>query len=192
MHRFQFGVLVIPFFLSLSSFVSATEPDVKTSQVISMTSSHWHPVSDNPDVQCVIKEGFSDGIIVLKSGDLALNELSFRDGTIEFDMKPLAEDIPGIRFRQRDHQNGEEFYIRSFPDCRAENDCIQYSPVINGFMLWNVYPEYQKRELVAVRPLWQTPIELDNTKLVRFLGEEPHTSLENAMTTTLRALSCIK
>ena len=60
-------------------------------------------------------------------------------------MKPLAEDIPGIRFRQRDPQNGEEFYIRSFPDCRAEDDCIQYSPVINGFMLWNVYPEYQKR-----------------------------------------------
>ena len=37
------------------------------------------------------------------------------------------------------------FYIRSLPDCRAENDCIQYSPMINAFMLWNVYPEYQKR-----------------------------------------------
>ena len=60
-------------------------------------------------------------------------------------MKPLAQDIPGIRFRQRDAQNGEEFYIRSFPDCRAEYDCIQYSPVINGFMLWNVYPQYQTR-----------------------------------------------
>jgi hypothetical protein len=111
-----------------------------------MTFSHWHPVSDKADVQYVTQEGFPDGIIVLKSGDLALNELSFRDGTIEFDMKPLAEDIPGIRFReQRDRQNAEEFYIRSLPDARAENDCIQYSPVINGFMLWNVYPEYQKR-----------------------------------------------
>jgi len=145
MHRFQLGVLVITLCLLLPNTLSVAEPDARTSQVISMTSSHWHPVSDKPDVQYVMKEGFPDGIIILKSGDLALNDLSFRDGTIEFDMKPLAEDIPGIRFRQRDHQNGEEFYIRSFPDCRAENDCIQYSPVINGFMLWNVYPEYQKR-----------------------------------------------
>lgn len=110
-----------------------------------MTSSHWRPVSDTEVVQYLTQEGFPDGIIVLKSGDLALNDLLFGDGTIEFDMKPLAEDIPGIRFRQRDHGNGEEFYIRGLPDCRAENDCIQYSPVINGFMLWNVYPEYQKR-----------------------------------------------
>jgi hypothetical protein len=110
-----------------------------------MTSSHWHTVSDKADVKYVKQEGFPEGIIVLKSGELALNDLSFRDGTIEFDMKPLAEDIPGIRFRQRDRQNAEEFYIRSMPDCRAENDCIQYSPVINGFMLWNVYPEYQRR-----------------------------------------------
>ena len=110
-----------------------------------MTASHWHSVSDKPDVQYVVKEGFPDGIILLKSGDLALNDISFRDGTIEFDIKPLAEDIPGIRFRQRDPRNGEEFYIRSLPDCRAENDCVQYSPVINGFMLWNVYPQYQSR-----------------------------------------------
>ena len=145
MNKFQLGALVMTFCLALPNSLGAAEPEARTSQVISMTSSHWHPVSDKPDVQYVMKEGFPDGIIVLKSGDLALNDLSFRDGTIEFDMKPLAEDIPGIRFRQRDHQNGEEFYIRSFPDCRAENDCIQYSPVINGFMLWNVYPEYQKR-----------------------------------------------
>jgi hypothetical protein len=148
MRRYQLSVLVITFVLWSPHSLSAAEPDAGTSQVISMTSSHWHPASDKPDVQYRMQEGFPDGIIVLKSGDLALNELSFRDGTIEFDMKPLAEDIPGIRFRQRDHQNGEEFYIRSLPDCKAENDCIQYSPMINGFMLWNVYPEYQTRAAV--------------------------------------------
>jgi hypothetical protein len=30
------------------------------------------------------------------------------------------------------------------------------------------------RELVATRPLWQTPIQLDNTELVRFLVPRPH------------------
>jgi len=145
MHRLQIWLLTATICCSLPHSLPAAEPKVGTTQTIPMTSGHWRPVSGKPDVHYMSQEGFPDGIIVLKSGDLALNDFTFRDGTIDFDMKPLAEDIPGIRFRMRDPQNGEEFYIRSFPDCRAENDCIQYSPVINGFLLWNVYPEYQSR-----------------------------------------------
>jgi hypothetical protein len=145
MRRLQLHLLPMTVcFLSLHTS-SASGPSPASGQVISMTSDRWHIVGDKADVQYVTQEGFPDGIILLKTGDLALNGMSFRDGTIEFDMKPLAEDIPGVRFRQRDSQNAEEFYIRSLPDCRAENDCIQYSPVIHGFMLWNVYPEYQSR-----------------------------------------------
>jgi nucleoside-diphosphate-sugar epimerase len=48
------------------------------------------------------------------------------------------------------------------------------------------------RELYATRPLWETPIELDNTRLVQFLGQEPHTPLEMAVETTLRALGCLR
>jgi hypothetical protein len=44
------------------------------------------------------------------------------------------------------------------------------------------------RELYATRPLWETPIELDNTRLVQFLGKEPHTPIETATETTLRGL----
>ena len=145
MHRLQICLLTATLCCSLPHSLLAAESKVGTTQTIQMTSGHWRPVSDKPDVHYVTQEGFPGGIIVLKSGDLALNDFTFRDGTIDFDMKPLAEDIPGIRFRQRDPQNGEEFYIRSLPDCRAENDCIQYSPVINGFLLWDVYPEYQSR-----------------------------------------------
>ena len=47
------------------------------------------------------------------------------------------------------------------------------------------------RELYATRPLWRTPIQLDNTKLVRFLGKEPHTPLQSAVETTLRGMRCI-
>lgn len=47
------------------------------------------------------------------------------------------------------------------------------------------------RELYATRPLWTTPIELDNTRLVRFLGNEPHTDLDRAVETTLQALGCL-
>jgi len=47
------------------------------------------------------------------------------------------------------------------------------------------------REVYANRPLWQTPIRLDNTKLLRFLGKEPHTPLETAVEATLRGMGCI-
>jgi nucleoside-diphosphate-sugar epimerase len=47
------------------------------------------------------------------------------------------------------------------------------------------------RELYATRPLWTAPIQLDNTRLLRFLGKEPHTDLDGAIETTLRALGCL-
>lgn len=47
------------------------------------------------------------------------------------------------------------------------------------------------RELYAMRPLWETPVDLDNTKLVQFLGKEPHTPLDSAMETTLCGLGCV-
>jgi len=48
------------------------------------------------------------------------------------------------------------------------------------------------RELYATRPLWRTPIQLDNTRLERFLGQEPHTPLQTAIETTLRGMHCIE
>lgn len=47
------------------------------------------------------------------------------------------------------------------------------------------------RELYAVRPLWRAPIELDNIRLVRFLGEEPHTPWDEAMKATLIGLGSL-
>lgn len=44
------------------------------------------------------------------------------------------------------------------------------------------------RELHEMRYLWETPVRLDNAKLVAFLGEEPHTPLPEAVRTTLEAL----
>jgi nucleoside-diphosphate-sugar epimerase len=43
------------------------------------------------------------------------------------------------------------------------------------------------RELYRMRYLWDTPLRLDNCKLVAFLGEEPHTPLREAVRTTLAA-----
>ncbi len=47
------------------------------------------------------------------------------------------------------------------------------------------------RELLEMRYLWQRPIGLDNTRLVGFLGAEPHTPLDAAMQATLADMGCL-
>jgi hypothetical protein len=42
--------------------------------------------------------------------------------------------------------------------------------------------------LVEMRYLWQTPHQLDNTRLLELLGTEPHTPLKTAAATALRDL----
>lgn len=47
------------------------------------------------------------------------------------------------------------------------------------------------RELGEMRYLWRTPVRLDNGRLVRLLGCEPHTPLDDAIGETLAGLGCL-
>jgi nucleoside-diphosphate-sugar epimerase len=46
------------------------------------------------------------------------------------------------------------------------------------------------REMIEMEAYWQHPVALDNASLIEMLGEEPHTSLDEAMRATLTALGC--
>jgi nucleoside-diphosphate-sugar epimerase len=46
------------------------------------------------------------------------------------------------------------------------------------------------REMIEMRYLWNSAVRLDNSKLRAFLGQEPHTPLDQALRTTLRELGC--
>lgn len=47
------------------------------------------------------------------------------------------------------------------------------------------------REIREMRYLWREPIRMDNAGLVRFLGSEPHTPLDEAVRETLAGLGCL-
>jgi nucleoside-diphosphate-sugar epimerase len=47
------------------------------------------------------------------------------------------------------------------------------------------------RELVEMKPLWRTPVRLDNHKLLAVLGAEPRTPLDEAVATTLRGIGAL-
>jgi len=64
--------------------------------------------------------------------------------------------------------------------------------LIFGFAIYAIAPFYETfREMIEMRYLWQRDLELVNDKLVAFLGEEPHTRLETALTTTLRGMNAL-
>lgn len=48
------------------------------------------------------------------------------------------------------------------------------------------------RELREMRYLWREPLQLDNRRLLAWLGEEPHTPLDQAVGATLRGLGCME
>lgn len=54
------------------------------------------------------------------------------------------------------------------------------APLIQTFM-----------EMRELRYLWETPVRLDNTRLVSTLGYEPHTALDEAVEITLESLGCL-
>lgn len=47
------------------------------------------------------------------------------------------------------------------------------------------------REMGEMRYLWQQPFALDNAKLLRFLGSETHTPLDEAVGAALRGMGCL-
>lgn len=48
------------------------------------------------------------------------------------------------------------------------------------------------RALLEMRYLWRQTVELDNAKLVAFLGAEPHTPLDDALHEALNGLGCLE
>jgi nucleoside-diphosphate-sugar epimerase len=47
------------------------------------------------------------------------------------------------------------------------------------------------REMKEMRYLWETPVRMNNARLLAVLGAEPHTPLEEAVRTTLVGLGCL-
>ena len=47
------------------------------------------------------------------------------------------------------------------------------------------------RELLEMRYLWNEELRMDNTKLLQFLGHEPHTPLDAAIEATLSGMGCL-
>ncbi len=113
-----------------------------------------------------------------------------------------AETFAQLMDREEEFEDFERFHFRGHWDDdgtqmiaairqAAGNETIPERPMPWWFFRLASPFNETLRELYATRPLWRSPIQLDNTKLVRFLGKEPHTPLQAAVETTLRGIGCI-
>ncbi|MFZ5893611.1 MAG: NAD-dependent epimerase/dehydratase family protein [Myxococcota bacterium] len=72
--------------------------------------------------------------------------------------------------------------------------CVPNAPIrrFPWFAIYLLAPFIETfREMLEMRYLWSRSLLLDNKKLVTFLGEEPHTELDQALRTTLSGLGCL-
>ncbi len=88
-------------------------------------------------------EGMPAGTLTVNEAVAASTDARFSNGTIDFDIKPLAYSDTGIIFRRQGNDSGEIVYLRGNPDCPAADDCIQYAPITHGLMQWDIYPDEQ-------------------------------------------------
>jgi len=124
-------------FLSALPIALSAEPIT-----INMTADHWQA---KENAEFLRELGFYHGLMRLNSGDAVLKDVTFSDGTIEFDVNTIGRGAPGIAFRQQDEGNFELLYLRPDAACPAFHACIQYAPQTHGVLLWDLFPQYQTR-----------------------------------------------
>jgi hypothetical protein len=124
-------------FLSSLPIAQGAEPIT-----IAMTADHWQT---KENAEFLRQPGFYRGLMRLNSGNAVLKDITFSDGTIEFDVNTIGRGAPGIAFRQQDEGNFELLYLRPDPACPAFRACIQYAPQTHGVLLWDFFPQYENR-----------------------------------------------
>ncbi len=124
-------------FLSVLPIAQGAEPIT-----IAMTADRWQT---KENAEFLRELGFFHGLMRLNSGNAVLKDVTFSDGTIEFDVNTIGRGMPGVAFRRQDEKNFELLYLRPDPNCPAFRACIQYAPQTHGVLLWDFFPQYQNR-----------------------------------------------
>ncbi len=82
--------------------------------------------------------------ILPDAGKVVARDIAFSTGTIEFDLEVDEFPFVGISFHMHNDMEEEWFYFRPYTagDPQAF-DAIQYTPVVKGVVMWDLYPQYQ-------------------------------------------------
>ena len=122
-------------------------------------------------------EGMPTGAMTVTEAIAASSDAHFSDGTIEFDIKPLAYSDTGIIFHRRGDEDGEFVYLRANPDCPAADDCIQYAPITHALMQWDIYPDQEGPAPIAPQGWNHLRLVVAGGKMLVYVNREAEPSL---------------
>jgi hypothetical protein len=142
---------------------------------IKMTADQWQ-VKENAEF--IRQQGFYHGLMRLNSGNAVLKDVTFSDGTIEFDVNTIGRGAPGIGFRQQDDANFELLYLRPDPACPAFRACVQYAPWVRGVLLWDLFPQYQARAQLRENGWNHIKMVVSGRRMKMFVNDAASPTLE--------------
>ncbi len=142
---------------------------------VTMSADHWQT---KENAEFLRELGFYHGLMRLNSGDAVLKDITFSDGTIEFDVNTIGRGAPGIAFRQQDEKNFELLYLRPDPACPAFHACIQYAPQTHGVLLWDLFPQYQTRAQLRENGWNHIKMVISGRRMNVFVNDAPSPTLE--------------
>jgi hypothetical protein len=123
----------------------ATKHPAQKAIMIPMTAARWQVTVEKAEF--VQQDNVQSLKLLPGSGQAVVRDLTFTDGTIEFDVTPTDAQnffFVGIYLRQQGPQEGECFYLRvGGKDYHKSNDAVQYAPVIKSVLLWDMMNHYQ-------------------------------------------------
>ena len=143
---------------------------------VELRAQHWQA---DGEVSFTQDAAHPHGVMSVKGGGAVLKDVSFSDGTIEYDINELVDNkgIPGIWFRQQGDDSAESFYLRTDAGCPASIECIQYSPVSHGNEEWDVYPEFQAQAPVLATGWNHVKLVISGQRMNVYINGERHPSL---------------
>ncbi|TNE62209.1 MAG: hypothetical protein EP335_12990 [Alphaproteobacteria bacterium] len=131
----------IPVALAMAALIGLAVAPASNAEAkpVPMTAEHWSLSDGGASFETYLDRP----AIRISRGIADLKDMSFHNGTIEFDIAmPDARGFAGVYFRQRGDADAEHFYLRSH--LPGMPDANQYTPVFNGGTAWQLFhgPRY--------------------------------------------------
>jgi hypothetical protein len=110
---------------------------------------------------------------------ITLKNVDFKDGTIEYDVEPLADGFAGIYFHTGDKNETEYLYLRT---SRAGNpvamDAVQYAPYNKGVLLWDIFGCYQGPAVIKTQEWNHIKMIISGAQMLVFVNDQNTATLE--------------
>jgi hypothetical protein len=147
---------------------------------------YWVPISPEKwefqegKVTFVEYKGVRAMKLASNSGQVVLKDVIFKDGTIEFDIEPVAPEFAeSIYFHRKDLKEQEIVYLRlGSVGNKLSNAGIQYTPYFDGVNMWDMYPEYQAPAMGKAGEWNHIKLIISGKRLQVFLNNAPKPVLD--------------